>query len=518
MNSEIVKIERMSYGPDAIAYASDGKVLFVAGGVPGEECCAQITKDNGTFAHAKVVEVLSKSAYRVDSKCSASSMECGGCSWASLSYDMQLQEKRCCVLSSLVHIAHVPEDIAENIVLQTLPSKHVWAYRNKIEMQAHMDEHGKFQLGFTPTQTYGNQLPCSKKTTENTKQMMATDVHEKTCDNSQTNIRTNSRAHSQAQSSENSCLICPKTCAVAAKKMQKMPQALRGALRYIQRCDDFNIFRVGIRASNRTGNLQVAIWTLPGPCARSKVARVIQDATDADSVVRVMAQAGKSRKIKGIEVLAGSGHWEEMLLGEKFSISAPSFFQVNTPQAENMISVVMGLLCVNANEKYDANLNCFVEHFQEKKFGIDLFPDLSQMNIADLYSGAGTFTIPLALCGANVVAVESASSSVRDLRHNAHIAQVDIDIRGGDAAREIKSLKKIDAIVVDPPRAGLDKSMPKSMADANPKKIIYVSCNPTTLARDIARFNKFGYEPKIVQPLDMFPQTYHVETVVLLSR
>ena len=139
------------------------------------------------------------------------------------------------------------------------------------------------------------------------------------------------------------------------------------------------------------------------------------------------------------------------------------------------------------------------------------------MYVADLYAGGGTFSIPLALAGADVVAVEAAGSSVRDLRYNADANGVDIDVVGGDAARELAGLGELDALVVDPPRAGLAAEVPGLIAEAAPAHIAYVSCNPITWARDIQKLEALGYRLTKAIPVDMFPQTYHVETVSLLS-
>ena len=112
---------------------------------------------------------------------------------------------------------------------------------------------------------------------------------------------------------------------------------------------------------------------------------------------------------------------------------------------------------------------------------------------------------------ADVVAVESAGSSVRDLRHNADANGVEIDIVGGDAARELPELGELDALVVDPPRAGLADSVIGDIAVAHPAQLAYVSCNPATWARDVARLEQSGYKLLGAKPVDMFPQTYHVE-------
>ena len=138
--------------------------------------------------------------------------------------------------------------------------------------------------------------------------------------------------------------------------------------------------------------------------------------------------------------------------------------------------------------------------------------------VADLYAGGGTFSIPLAMAGADVVAVESARSSVRDLRFNADANGVYVDVVGGDAARELREIGQLDALVVDPPRAGLADSVPGDIAAAAPEAVAYVSCNPSTWARDVARFMEQGYDLQLATPVDLFPQTYHVEVVSIFKR
>ena len=139
--------------------------------------------------------------------------------------------------------------------------------------------------------------------------------------------------------------------------------------------------------------------------------------------------------------------------------------------------------------------------------------------VADLYCGAGTFTLPLAQQCDFVYAVESAASSVRDLRRNMERANLsNIEVIGGDSARELPTLGELDALVVDPPRSGLAKGVTTSIAATGAKRVAYVSCDPATWARDIARFKNVGYKLIKATPVDLFPQTYHVETVSILQR
>lgn len=137
----------------------------------------------------------------------------------------------------------------------------------------------------------------------------------------------------------------------------------------------------------------------------------------------------------------------------------------------------------------------------------------------DLYCGAGTFTLPLARRAGFVSAVESYGPAVRDLRRNLDEARLDnVDPIGGDAGLEFPDTDA-DVIVVDPPRAGLAEQVVSQLSDQPARAIAYVSCDPATLARDLARFREIGvFEPVSVTPVDLFPQTFHVETVTKLVR
>lgn len=433
--------ERMGYGSAAVCRRADGKTVFVEGAVPGDTVNVEVTEEKPTFARGRAVEVLEPSPQRVASPC-AYADACGGCPWAALAYDAQLEAKRANVASALVRTAHMDAGRAEELVRECLPSKRQWGYRNKLEMVARYDEHGAFELGFFREGTHD--------------------------------------------------VVTPATCPVAHKCIERAPKALRGALRFAQGSQDLGVFRVGVRGSVRTHDVEVALWTKPGAFPRTHVAKLAQSALRATSVVRVLAEPGKERKIKGLERLDGKGVWEEEVRGARLVASAPSFFQVNTAQAEKLVACVLDALGGEAV--------------------------LSGAYVADLYAGGGMFSVPLALAGADVVAVESAGSSVRDLRRNAERNGVDIEVVGGDAARELPDLGELDALVVDPPRAGLAGGVVESIAEAAPERIAYVSCDPATWARDVARFEQHGYKLQRATPVDMFPQTYHVEVASAFVR
>lgn len=282
-----------------------------------------------------------------------------------------------------------------------------------------------------------------------------------------------------------------KSCALLDKAHSGAVKSVSGALGYLAGTHDLQLERVGIRVSRRTRDLEVALWTRPGAFPRAQVAKVLGDALRPTSVVRVMQKGpAKARRIAGVECLSGAGSWGEVVGEESMRVSAPSFFQVNTKGAEKLVELVMEALDPKADEE-----------------------------AMDLYCGAGTFTLPLARRAGFVSAVESYGPAVRDLRRNLERAGLgNVDAVGGDAGREFPDTDA-DVIVVDPPRAGLAADVVSRLSEQPARAIAYVSCDPATLARDLSRFGELGaFRPVRVTPVDLFPQTYHVETVTLLER
>ena len=280
------------------------------------------------------------------------------------------------------------------------------------------------------------------------------------------------------------CMLLDKAHAGAVK-------SVAGALSYLSNSHGLDLERVGIRVSRRTHDVEVALWDRPGAFPRAQAAKVLEDALRPTSVVRVMQKGpAKARRIAGVECLSGAGSWGELVGDERMRVSAPSFFQVNTRGAERLVELVMAALDPRDDEE-----------------------------AMDLYCGAGTFTLPLARRAGFVSAVESYGPAVRDLRRNLETAGLDnVDPIGGDAGREFPDTDA-DVIVVDPPRAGLSADVVRRLSEQPARAIAYVSCDPATLARDLARFEQAGtFAPVRVTPVDLFPQTYHVETVTLLER
>ena len=444
---ETLRIERMGNGAEAVGRLASGKTVFVAGGAPGDAVRVEVVEEKASFARARIVAVEEPSPLRAEPRCPHGDA-CGGCPWQHLSYEAQLEAKRANVVGALVHTARLEAVRAEDLVRPCLPSKRQWGYRNKLELGAARAENGEFLLGFHREGT-----------------------HE---------------------------IATPAVCPLAHDAVAKAPKALRGALRFAQGSADLGIFRVGVRHSVRTRETEIALWTKPGAFPRAHVAKTLKSALKATSIVRVLADPGRARKIKGVETLDGKGCWGEELADARFLTSAPSFFQVNTAQAEKLAAEVVEGLGGRMGEEGPEGLDGLL--------------------VADLYAGGGTFSVPLARAGADVIAIEAAGSSVRDLRRNAEMNGVDIEVVGGDAARELPELGGLDALVVDPPRAGLADGVAESIAEAAPARVAYVSCNPATWARDVARFEQNGYRLARAQPVDLVPQTHHVEVASLFER
>lgn len=280
-------------------------------------------------------------------------------------------------------------------------------------------------------------------------------------------------------------------CLLLPKRQQKVPKALGGALRFLARDQRASqVLRIGYRTAVHGGDVAVDVWTPPGPFPRQMAAKVLADAGGASSVSRVLQrQEPRRRDVAGVEVLAGSGTWREGLGEFSYEVSPTSFFQVNTRLAEAMADLVLERLDPAEDDR-----------------------------VLDLYAGVGTFTLPLAATGADVVAVEGAGSAVRDLRRNLEANGLWADVAPGDAARALAELGAFELAVVDPPRSGMRPDALRALVETGARRIVYVSCDPATLARDARALADAGYSLGEVTPFELFPQTYHTECVAVFDR
>ena len=285
-------------------------------------------------------------------------------------------------------------------------------------------------------------------------------------------------------------LVPVETCDLLPDAWRAVPRSIAGALRYLSGEAGLAVDRVAVRVSTSLDSSEIDLWGPTGSFPRRAVGGTLADATRADIVTRVMVRHDRGpRAVAGVEVLAGRGRWMERVWGFDLAVSAPSFFQVNTSAAEKLVDAVLEALAPSPAE-----------------------------HVVDAFCGVGTFTLPIASRGPHVTAIETSGSALRDLRRNLERAGLVADVAPGDVTRVLERLGPFDKIVLDPPRAGLDEGVVTSLAALGPKRIVYVSCDPATFARDSARLCAGDYQLTGVTPVDLFPQTYHVEVVGVFDR
>ncbi len=427
-------IDSLAHGGRAVARLDDGRVVFVKGACPGDTVVALITAEHDRYVEADTLDVAAASPKRVTAPCPYFGL-CGGCQWQHIGYPTQLEAKRDMVADALQRIGGLD---APDLVSATIPSPREYGYRNKIELLATHGANG-LQLGYA-------------------------------------------RAGSHEIINVDTCLLLP-------ERLRKAPKAIRGALRYAVGSQDLSLTRVALRAADHGRDIEIAIWTEPGPFPRAVAESTLATALKATSVVRVIQKDRKgTRAVSSVEVLKGKGAWRERLDGRSLLVSAPSFFQVNTAAAESLVSHAIQALDPSMNDR-----------------------------VLDMYSGVGTFTLPIAELADETVAIESSRFALADLRRNLENAELYADVIGGDAARELEGLGSFDRVLVDPPRAGLSEQALNALAGTGAIRIVYVSCDPATLARDAKRLQPLGYRLSSATPVDLFPQTYHIETVAVFD-
>jgi len=247
-----------------------------------------------------------------------------------------------------------------------------------------------------------------------------------------------------------------------------------------------------VREGRRTGQLQARLVTGPGSSLRIDELAAV---APADSFLWTRA-AGVAETTRDGEtqVVKGSAYLEEGLAGLRFRISPNAFFQTNTEMAERLYGEALALAGLSGRE-----------------------------NVLDLFCGIGTIGLVMALDAGEVWGVELVEEAVADAIENARLNGIDnASFFAGDVRLAMRPLLersgRPDVVVVDPPRAGLSQKVVRRVLEAEARRIVYVSCNPTTLAPNARQMVDAGYELRSVRPVDMFPQTPHIECVAMLER
>jgi len=197
--------------------------------------------------------------------------------------------------------------------------------------------------------------------------------------------------------------------------------------------------------------------------------------------------------VSEVKVLKGTGYMTEDILGVEYRISPFSFFQTNSFQLNKFISLIIEAAGITNN-----------------------------MNVWDLYCGTGSITLPAANIARTITGIEIVESSIIDARENAYLNDISnakficADLNNKKIPDLLFKLEKPDIVICDPPRAGMNPNLISHLLNLAPKRIVYVSCNPATQARDCALLSE-KYTIESVQPVDMFPHTYHIESIAVLN-
>jgi 23S rRNA (uracil1939-C5)-methyltransferase len=282
-------------------------------------------------------------------------------------------------------------------------------------------------------------------------------------------------------------IVDAEDCQLASERNNLRRNELRdwarsaGLPAYDRRAGQGVLRNLAIREGRRTGQLQSRLITSPAEIPRPPV--------DLHTIVE-----GSSGGTDGPTGALGAEHLEEELCGLRFRISHRAFFQTNTEMAERLYGIVAEMAGLGGNER-----------------------------VFDLFCGIGTLGLSLAASAGEIWGIEIVPEAIIDAEENARLNGIDnARFRVGDARKEIRPLLdeagSPDLVVVDPPRAGLSKKIVRRVIECDAPRIVYVSCNPTTLAPNAVQLAEAGYRLRRVRPVDMFPQTPHIECVALLEK
>jgi 23S rRNA (uracil1939-C5)-methyltransferase len=271
--------------------------------------------------------------------------------------------------------------------------------------------------------------------------------------------------------------------------------AAAGLGAYDRRAQEGLLRNLVVREGRNTGDLQVRLVTSAGEFGIDALADSLRGSFPAANVLwtRLEGPAGSTQG--GVtELVAGEERFRERLGDLEFSISSEAFFQTNTQMAERLYGLAAEYAALSGTER------CY-----------------------DLFCGIGTLSLTLALRAGEVWAVELSEDAVADAIRNAQLNEVEnAHFFAGEVREALRPLAerapRPDVVVVDPPRAGLSKRAVRRLLEVRPRRVVYVSCNPTTLAPDAAQMAAEGYRLVKVRAVDMFPHTPHIECVALIER
>lgn len=426
----------------------EGFTVFVDGGLVQDKIKVKITKSKKNYAVGDIVEIIEKSPFRVERKCSESLRQCGGCQIQELDYQKQLDIKTNEVKQVISRIGKL-DDV---IVHDTLGMEHPFRYRNKAQF---------------PIQKKDN-MPVIGFYKKKSHDLISTDeciIQHEVNDKIIKIIKTYIRAYNVS---------------IYDEKTHK------GLLRHL-------VTKVGFT----TGEVMIVLVANGKKLPYLKeLASVLKENIPGFKTLVVNVNTQKTNVILGKEniVAYGDGMIRDYIGELVFEISPLSFFQVNPLQTEVLYNKALEYANLGEND-----------------------------TVFDIYCGIGTISLFLAQKAKKVYGIEIVEDAIKDAKRNAKINNMDnVEFYVGKAEEVVPKMykegKRANVVVVDPPRKGCDEKVLDTIISMQPDRVVYVSCNPSTLARDLAYLNERGYKCHEIQPVDMFPHSVHVECVVLMSR
>lgn len=457
---EQIEITGIAAEGNAIARV-DGLVVFIPYGAPGDVADVQLTRKKHSYAEGRITRLVSPSDRRVEPACAHFGV-CGGCRWQHLAYEDQLACKQQQVVDALERIAKVqlPE------ISPIIGSKQIFEYRNKMEY------------------TFSNRKWLTRE------QLASAEVYDD---------RDGAGFHISGAFDK---VLDIESCKLQDDLGNRLRLWVKGYAKehgltfYDLRANEGLLRTMMIRIAS-TGEVMVVMSFGED---RSDEYMPLLDAMAAAFPALTSLQYVVNTKANDtigdldIHVHTGRPYIEEEMEGLRFRIGPKSFYQTNSRQAYELYKVARDFASLTGDEL-----------------------------VYDLYTGTGTIANFVARQCRRVIGIEYVPEAIEDARINAEVNGLDNtyflagDMKDVLTAEFINEHGRPDVMIVDPPRAGMHTDVVDVILGAEPDRIVYVSCNPATQARDIALLDA-KYSVERVQPVDMFPHTHHVENVVLLKK
>ncbi|MDO5521647.1 MAG: 23S rRNA (uracil(1939)-C(5))-methyltransferase RlmD [bacterium] len=459
----IVKID--AYGSEGEGIGRiDGYALFVKDAVIGDTVKVKVMKAKKNYAFARLVEIITPSEDRIDPPCTLA-RKCGGCQIQHINYEKQLEFKHNKVKNCLEHIGGF------KVVEQGTVETDVDAVDNVVVMEP--------ALGMDNAFYYRNKAQFPVGTDKDGK--VITGFYA-------------ARTHN---------IIETTTCAIQAKENDEILQIVRDFLTeykistYDEESHKGLVRHILTRVGYKTKEIMVCL-ILNGkklPHQEELIARLTKVPYMTSIIINVNTK--KTNVILGEECITlwGQSYITDYIKDVKFQISPLSFYQVNPVQTERLYSQALEYASLTGDEV-----------------------------VWDLYCGIGTISLFLAKSAKHVYGVEIVPQAIEDAKVNAKINGIDNATFLVGAAEDVvedlykKKEARADVVMVDPPRKGCAESLLDTIVSMGPKRVVYVSCDPATLARDLKYLREKGYVTETARAVDMFPNSMHVETVAVLSR